>query len=133
MKKVFLIFYFLCSNMIYSQSVDDKRANTPIPFTLADRDRLIKMDIKIEEMEKRNEERFILTQKQFEVMQKQMDDVKTEVRFVLGLIIGLIGFILWDRTTLVKPIERRLKKVEEEMKEFHTTDRNKLEQLICST
>lgn len=140
MKKIFFIL-FICSNILNAQTINDERANTPVPFTLADRDRLIKLEIKVEEMEKKfdykinemekkNQERYEMTQKQFDIMQKQYDDLKTEIHWLIGLVIGLIGFIIWDRATLIKPIERRLKNVEEKITEFQKIDRNQIQQLI---
>ncbi len=129
MKKIFFIL-IIYSNVVNAQNINDERANTPVPFTLADRDRLIKLEIKVEEMEKRNQERFEMIQKQFDIMQKQYDELKTEIHWIIGLVVGLIGFIIWDRATLIKPIERRLKNVEEKITEFQKIDRNQIQQLI---
>lgn len=122
----------------YAQLIDEKRANTPVPFTLADRDRLIKLEVKVEEMDKKNEAKFDALQKQIDILQKQLDEqqkqinrVQDEIHWVIGLIIGLFVFILWDRRTYLRPLEKKVMSIEREI-EYTKEDRNKLQQLIAS-
>ncbi|RME13907.1 MAG: hypothetical protein D6799_07590 [Bacteroidetes bacterium] len=145
------VFYFVCViwsiGSCYAQKMSDERANTPIPFTLADRDRLIELSIAVKELDKRMTDQFNMIQKQFEYQQKQfeyqqkqleyqqkqLDEQRTEIHWVIGLIItlmglviGLITYIIWDRKTIIKPLER---KMERQMTESRQ-ERNKLQQLI---
>lgn len=122
----------------YAQLIDEKRANTPVPFTLADRDRLIKLEVKVEEMDKKNEAKFDALQKQIDILQKHLDEqqkqinrVQDEIHWVIGLIIGLFVFILWDRRTYLRPLEKKVMSIEREI-EYTKEDRNKLQQLIAS-
>jgi len=116
-----------------------------VPFTLEDRDRIIRMEEKIESLEKeigslRNEinarfeamdqkfaamdEKFAAIDEKFAAMDEKieaMDDkfeskfsmLFTLIYFVLGGIMGLIGFVLWDRRTFIKPFEDRVNDVED--------------------
>jgi len=89
--------------------------NTPVSFTLGDRGRLMRNEQKIDalhnEMNVRFEsidERFESLQNQmdikFESQQKQIDMIITLLFFVLGGLMSLIGFVIYDRKTAIKPV-----------------------------
>ena len=65
--------------------------------------------------------RFAAQDAKLDSLQGQINDVKTLMYFVLGGMLGIIGFILWDRRTFLKPFES-------EAKELHKTD----EQIILA-
>jgi len=93
----------------------------PVPYTLADRDRLIKVENEISSVRNemnslRNEMKSLRNEmnarlesidKQFEYQQKQIDDLKTLFYWGFGIIITLIvfmlGYMIWDRRTALKP------------------------------
>jgi hypothetical protein len=75
-------------------------AETSIPFTLDDRDRLIRVEQRMDALEKTMDAKF-------DSLQGQINDIKTLMYFVLGGMLGLMGFILWDRRTFLKPFETR--------------------------
>jgi len=100
----------------------------PVPYTLADRDRLIKVENEISSVRNemnslrnemnslRNEMNSLRNEmnarlesidKQFEYQQKQIDDLKTLFYWGFGIIITLIvfmlGYMIWDRRTALKP------------------------------
>jgi hypothetical protein len=79
----------------------------PVPFTLADRDRLIKVETEIgsvryEMNSLRNE-----MNARLESQQKQIDDIKTlffwGFSIIITLIIFMLGYMIWDRRTALKP------------------------------
>ena len=79
----------------------------PVPFTLADRDRLIKVETEIgsvryEMNSLRNE-----INARLESQQKQIDDIKTlffwGFSIIITLIIFMLGYMIWDRRTALKP------------------------------
>ena len=75
-----------------------------VPFTLEDRDRIIQMQIKMDE-------RFKSIDTRFEYQQRQLDDLKTlfywGFSIIITLIIFMFGFIIWDRRTAMEPIRER--------------------------
>ncbi len=98
-----------------------------VPFTLEDRDRIIKTEQKIEslrnEMNTRFESvdmRFDALQKEinirFESQQQQIDDIKSLMYWGFGIIISLIIFVLafniWDRRTALIPLREKVEKNE---------------------
>jgi len=91
--------------------------NTAVAFTLADRDRIMRTEQKLEAFQKNVNEKFIslrnemntkfdAQQVQFDVQQKQLDNIYTLMFFVLGAILSLIGFVIYDRRTPIKPMQR---------------------------
>jgi hypothetical protein len=91
---------------MFAQNVENEYR--PVPYTQKDRDMLIELKVKVEEMEKRNEQRFQETN-------KRVDDLKDMILWQGGilvtLIVALFGYIVWDRRTFMKPLERDVQEV----------------------
>lgn len=124
--------------------------NTSVPFTLADRDRIMRTEQKLDAFRQsvdgrfkgiddkfdgiddkfdgiddkfvsfRNEMNvnFAAQQKQFESLQKQIDHIYTLLFFVLGAIMSLIGFVIYDRRTAIKPVQREQEKIVKALREY---------------
>ena len=75
-----------------------------------------KMDQRFEAMEKRNDARFEAVDQRFEALDRQFTRIWSLMLVVIAGIFGLIGFIIWDRKTAMKPVEARLQALEAE---FH--------------
>ena len=107
MIKYLIIFLFLsCSLTSFSQS-------STVPFTLEDRDRIIRTEMEIKslrnEMNTRFESmdtRFKSIDTKFEAQQKQLDNIYVLLFFILGAVFSLIGFVIWDRRTAIKPVQK---------------------------
>ncbi len=85
MKKLsFLVFVLLFSGILKAQE-----QQVVVPYTLADRDRAIRTEAKLESQ------------------QLQLDDVKTLFYWGFGILITLIifmlGYMIWDRRTAMQP------------------------------
>jgi len=76
-----------------------------IPFTLEDRDRLIKIETKLNEIDKR-----------FEQIDKRFEQMQTTIWMLIVVFIGITGitisFALWDRRTMIRPFETKVKQIE---------------------
>lgn len=132
------IVLFLVSQNVYAKEV---------PYTLEDRDRLIRIEISLKEfkeaVDKRFEQvdrqlqqmredtnkRFEQVDKRFEQVDKRSDGIErrlerleTVMMWGFGLLftsmMGLVGFVLWDRRTTVAPVARALKEVELDLAEL---------------
>jgi len=72
-------------------------------FTQEDRERLIRLDVKVEEGQK--------------ALQNQIDNLQTFLLWGFGILFGgmgvLIGFVIWDRRTAVEPVVRKSRELEE--------------------
>lgn len=73
----------------------------PVGFTQADRDRLVRMEAILEQHEKR-----------FESIESRMDRSDSRMDWQFGTLVSamfiLMGFILWDRRTFLKPFQERV-------------------------
>jgi len=81
-----------------------------------------KMDLRFAAMQEQIDQRFISVDHRFAAMQKQMDQrfeaVDRRLDFIRQLmlvtiagIFGLIGFIVWDRYSTLRPMDARLKRL----------------------
>ncbi|GAB4252823.1 hypothetical protein [Deferrisoma sp.] len=109
-----------------------------VPFTLADRDRLVRIetallefkdsvDKRFEQVDKRFEQmdkRFEQVDKRFEQIDKRFDEVNARIEQMMnfiwilasvfgGLVAVTIGFAIWDRRTAMDPPLRKIREVEE--------------------
>lgn len=106
-----------------------------IPFTIEDRDRLTRIEARLENFENSMEmrfqqvdirftelredmnKRFELFDKRFEQVDKRFDQMFNFV-WILAIIFtaitaATIGFAVWDRRTMVRPFESKVKQIEE--------------------
>jgi cytochrome b subunit of formate dehydrogenase len=77
-----------------------------VPFTLEDRDRLIRLEEGQKALNQRIDEQ-----------SKRIDDLKDLIYIVIGAIIaqtiGVVGFVIWDRRTAITPVTKITKEIEE--------------------
>jgi len=130
--KISLIWLFLLVNMVgipwVAQAGD---------FTEKDRERLIRMETKVEEgqralqkqidalrettLQQINELRGT-SQRQTDGLQlsfqRQIDDLRTFLLWGFGILFGgmglLIGFVIWDRRTALEPVAKKCRALEED-------------------
>ncbi len=91
-----------------------------VPYTLEDRDRLIRVEARLYELDKRFEQidkRFEQLDKRFEQIDKRFDDMFTYLWILAGIFTALtgstIGFAIWDRSSMIRPFEFRIKELEQ--------------------
>nr|VFJ45075.1 MAG: hypothetical protein BECKDK2373C_GA0170839_101016 [Candidatus Kentron sp. DK]VFJ52649.1 MAG: hypothetical protein BECKDK2373B_GA0170837_103920 [Candidatus Kentron sp. DK] len=81
---------------------------------------------RMEAMQKQTEQRFSSVEQRMEAMQKQTEqrflsvEKRMDAQWNLTLalimaIIGLVGFVVWDRKTALKPLERRFGRIADEL------------------
>jgi len=136
-----LIFLFTLNTLLLAQN-----NNT---YTQQDRERSIRMEVRIEEMYKRFEQidkrfeqvdkrfeqidkRFEQVDKRFEQIDKRFEFMEGKYEWQFGLLLGamflLFGFILWDRRTFLKPFELKV----EEMQVSIKTETGKIDKLLTA-
>ena len=115
---VFIILLFLCFS---GPSVIAQEQQVVVPYTLADRDRAIQTEAKINALDVR----FESIDKQFMYQQKQIDDIKTLFYWGFGILITLfifmLGFMIWDRRTAMQPSLMQASKAEENSRNLIVT------------
>ncbi len=105
-----------------------------VAFTQEDRDRLIRVEVKLEEIDKRFEQidkRFEQVDKRFEQVDKRFDQMMNFMWMLTTIFVAItgvtIGFALWDRRTMIRPFEIKVKEIEEMIEEI---DEGKMEKLL---
>ena len=123
MKPLVLIVILFC--ILFSSPVLAQEQQVVVPYTLADRDRAILTDAKISALEGKIEVRFESIDKQFMYQQKQIDDIKTLFYWGFGILITLfifmLGYMIWDRRTAMKPALLQASKAEENSRNLIST------------
>ena len=126
-KLIILLTLMLCVNSIAIAG--------EVPFTLEDRDRLTRIETKLENFENSMEKRFQQVDirftelredmnKRFEQIDKRFEQVDKRFEqmfnfvWILATIFtaitaATIGFAVWDRRTMVRPFETKVKQIEE--------------------
>ena len=61
------------------------------------------------------DQRFEAVDQRFDQMDTQFDKIWNLMLVMIAGIFGLIGFIVWDRKTALKPLETRLDRIEAEL------------------
>ncbi len=88
-------------------------------FTQKDRERLIRLETKVEEGQK-------ALQRQLDDLnaatEKQIDNLRTLLLWGFGILFGgmgiLIGFVIWDRRTALEPVAKKYRELEEEGEKY---------------
>nr|VFJ76040.1 MAG: hypothetical protein BECKFM1743A_GA0114220_108982 [Candidatus Kentron sp. FM] len=80
------------------------------------------MEQRMEAMHKQTEQRFQAMEQRFQAMEqrflsveKRMDAQWNLTLVLIMAIIGLVGFVVWDRKTALKPLERRFGRIADEL------------------
>ena len=111
---VFIILLFFT---LLSLSALAQEQQVVVPYTLADRDRAILTEAKINALVDKMELRFENIDKQFMYQQKQIDDIKALFYWGFGILITLfifmLGYMIWDRRTAMRPALEQASKAEE--------------------
>ncbi|MDO8445440.1 MAG: hypothetical protein Q7T53_04945 [Deltaproteobacteria bacterium] len=98
-----------------------------VSFTLEDRDRLIRMETSLKEFKESVDKRFEQIDKRFEQVDRRIERVEGVMMWGFGLLftsmLGMVGFVLWDRRTAVAPVARILREKEEDIEELKKRER----------
>jgi hypothetical protein len=88
-----------------------------VPFTQEDRDRLIRLEVTMKEFKESVDKRFEQVDKRFEQIEKRFDQIITFMWMIVGIFTAItastIGFAIWDRRSMIRPFESRVKELEE--------------------
>ena len=83
-------------------------------FTQKDRELLITLKVRMEQIDKRFEQ----IDKRFEQIDKRFEQMITFLWMIVGIFTALtvstISFAIWDRRSMIRPFERKVKEIEED-------------------
>ncbi len=103
MKKLIIISFILFNS--FASFAETKE----VPFTLADRDRIILFSV--EQKALRNE-----MNSKFESQQRQIDELNSKFNWVIGILILMFGYLIWDRRTALAPVREKTYSLSEKYK-----------------
>jgi hypothetical protein len=107
-----------------------KAQGQPIAYTQADRDRMVRVETKVEALDKRIDASSLNMDFRFSEMNKKIDRLEDKfdsyfmwgVGLVLMSIFGLIGFIIYDRRTTLAPVENKTERILKVLREAAEKD-----------
>jgi len=79
------------------------------------------------------DQRFIAVDQRFEAIERQLDFIQQLMLVTIAGIFGLIGFIIWDRYSTLRPMDTRLRRLEEDLErdlELRSPEGSRLTRLI---
>ncbi len=123
-----LLALVLCLSVVHAKEV---------PFTLEDRDRLIRMEAELKALSKSVDTRFEETNKRmdtrFEEVNRKIDMLFNFLWIITGIFttitVATIGFAIWDRRTTLKPFEDRIKDLDKRLEKGEDMDKKFLDAL----
>ena len=92
-----------------------------------------KMDLRFNAMQEQIDQRFIAVDQRFEAIDRRLDFIQQLMLVTIAGIFGLIGFIIWDRYSTLRPMDMRLRRLEEDLErdlELQSPEGSKLTRLI---
>lgn len=127
--KIILLLGILLLPLVSLARADDMT----VPYTQSDRDRSVRIEQRLDDLEKRMDG----LDERMNRLENRMDRLETKVdtqfqtvyiMFITGFV-GLIGFVLWDRRSMVKPVAEdqrslsaREAKLEQVLREYAKTE-----------
>ena len=107
--------------MLFSlMSVSMMAQSREVPYTLDDRDRVIRVEAKMETLEVKMEALETKMGIKFDSQQMQLNDIKTLFYWGFGILIILFifmfGYMIWDRRTAMKPALDKAESAEDKSK-----------------
>lgn len=86
-----------------------------IPFTLDDRDRIIRTEQKVEALQAEMNTKFTAVDQRFEAMDKRFDQLFNFLWAIIGIfttmMISVFGFAFWDRKLSLAPLKKQDQKI----------------------
>ncbi|MDW8236340.1 MAG: hypothetical protein RMK98_06970, partial [Bacteroidia bacterium] len=94
-------------------------ANQPVPYTLADRDRLIRLEAELTAFKEQYRQEMSSLRGEVNELRAQLARMESRsdtqfyallssIGLLIASVISLVGFILWDRRKALEPVEREI-------------------------
>ena len=77
--------------------------------------RFTSMDQRFTAVQEQMDKRFIAVDQQFAAMDKRFEFFQQLMIVLIAGVFGLIGFIIWDRYSTLRPMDMRLRRIEEDL------------------
>ncbi len=110
MKNLILIFILFLSFISVAETKE-------IPYTLEDRDRIIRLESKVEEGFKAIDAKFDAINAKFEGIQNQLNLISALIVTLVAGVLGSVAYMWWDRRLANAPIKEE---IETEKRKYNT-------------
>ena len=114
--------------LLFALVLEAQEQQVVVPYTLADRDRTIRTEAKMEAIEAKMDALETKMDVKFESIQRQIDQLSTMFCWGFGILITLfifmLGFMIWDRRTAMQPALAQSSKAEENSRNLINTLRD---------
>ena len=125
MKSLLLLILFIVFTVLSGWAQEHS-----IAYTQADRDRLVRVETKVEGLDKRIDDLTLSMNSRFSEANQKIDRLENKFDsyfmwgfgLVLMSIFGLIGFIIYDRRTTLAPVESKTERIIKALKEAAEKD-----------
>lgn len=114
-KLLILVFVLLFSGILKAQE-----QQVVVPYTLADRDRTIRLEAKMEALESKIDSQESKMDVKFSKMDVKFEAVNARIDYlfwlqgvIVALILFILGYTIWDRKTSLQPALAQASKAEE--------------------
>ncbi|MGG7055213.1 hypothetical protein [Nitrosomonas sp. ANs5] len=91
------------------------------------------MDLRFAAMQEQIDQRFAAVDQRFVSIDQRFEFLQQLMLVMIAAIFGLIGFIVWDRYTTLRPMDQRLRRIEEDLEndlELKAPDGSRIIRLI---
>ncbi len=95
--------HFLASILLSLIFVASFAQSQEVPYTLEDRDRLVRVESRIDALEMKVDARFDQLNSKFEQLNSRIDTLFWVISLLAMLMILVFGFLIWDRRSALKP------------------------------
>lgn len=95
--------------------------------------RFVAVDLRFAAMQEQIDQRFAAVDQRFEAIDRQLDFIQQLMLVTIAGIFGLIGFIVWDRYSTLRPMDTRLKRLERDLEndlELRSPEGSKLTRML---
>lgn len=99
--KTLIIFLFLW--MVVPVFPIKAQEQQVVPYTLADRDRAIRTEIKLQALETKMDAKFDAVDTKFDAVNSRIDFIFWVMGLLAALVLFNLGYTIWDRRTALKP------------------------------
>ena len=101
-----------------------------VPFTLEDRDRLMRTEEKVESLRKEMnarfegiDQRFAAIDQRFAAMESRIETLYWGIGFIIVIMLFLLGYIIWDRRTALHPVQQKTMDIDERLRRLEYVTR----------
>ncbi len=84
-------------------------------------------------MQAQLDQRFAAVDQRFDSLEKRLDFIQNLLLALIGGVFGLIGFVVWDRYSTLRPMDLRIRRLEEDLErdlELKSPEGSRLTRLV---